>query len=58
MKKYTKTLKEAKELFKQKTGENYDLNNPHHSIKIFRLKIKKTSQRKYFVGTVIEWLNL
>lgn len=56
--KYTKTFAEAKELFLRKTGFIYGLDNSRTSTSIFKLKIKKTPTRNYFVGTKLEWLNL
>lgn len=57
--KYTKTLSEAKKLFKLKTGTEYGKGIDHYSgIRIHKLQIMKTKTRKYFVGTHLEWLNL
>lgn len=58
MKKFARTLPEAKEQFLKKTGVNFNPNVTHHSgIKIWKLKSKKTNTRRYFVGSFIEWLN-
>ena len=60
MKKYAKNLKEAKEIFKDKTGFNFGVNDQNNAtgITIYKLKIKRTPKRSYFVGTYLEWLNL
>lgn len=57
MKKYCRNLKEAKCQYKEVTGRNYPNENTQ-GVQIFKLKIKKTPTRNYFVGTFIEWLNL
>jgi hypothetical protein len=59
MKKYCKTLSEAKKQYREKTGIDYK--NSHLTmspITIFKLKIGKTTNRHYFVGTYIERINL
>ena len=59
MKKYCKTLAEAKKQYKEKTGKGWDMNQfTLCPIKIWKLKIKRTKTRKYFVGTYMEWINL
>ena len=52
-------MREAKQLFKLKTGHDWSLNKPaHNGVKIFRLKIMRTPKRTHFVGSYMEWLNL
>jgi len=54
---YAKSLKEAKQLFKERTGADYDRGVHHHSgVRIHTLK-KPTPMRKHYVGTYMEWLN-
>ena len=59
MKKYCRTLTEAKRQYKEKTGVDYE--NSHLAlspIQIFKLKIMRTQTKRYFVGTYFEWINL
>lgn len=57
MKKYAKTLKEAKAIFKTKTGQEYAIPN-HNNIRIFTLSKKnQTPTRKYYIGSNIEFIN-
>ena len=48
---YAKTLPEARELFKRRTGENYTGNESEWSVTIYMAEVG------YFVGTFGEWIN-
>jgi hypothetical protein len=57
--KYTVSLKDAKLLFKVKTGSEWNVKKPLvNEISIYKLKIKRTKSRCYFVGSYLKWLNL
>ena len=52
-----KELRQAKKEFKNRTGENYDRRNTHKiGLRIFT-RPKKLNKR-YFLGTYSDWLNL
>lgn len=55
-KKYAKTLREAKKLYEERTGKDFDKVNTFSGVTIYKLK-SPTPTRKYFVGTHLEWLN-
>ena len=59
VKKYAKTLKEARELYKAKTGREYNVITQSTSVSIFTLKkgMGKTINRRYYVGSYIEFIN-
>ncbi len=57
--KYTENFRDAKKLFKLKTGYDWaDREKVFGGITIFKLKIMRTPTRTHFVGTYMEWLNL
>ena len=56
--KFTTTLRDAKKLYKLKTGVEFGEGNEDLYTRIFRLKIMRTKTRRYFVGSYMEWLNL
>ncbi len=58
---YAKTLSEARDIFKAKTGVDYAERDKRYSggISIYALKTKKgkTATRKYYVGSYMEYIN-
>ena len=58
--KYTENFRDAKKLYKLKTGHEFKDRENHYNygITIFKLKIMRTPTRTHFVGTYMEWLNL
>jgi hypothetical protein len=57
---YAKTLKEARELYKAKTGHEYSQRHTQMTTEnIFKLKkgMGKTVTRKYYVGSYIQFIN-
>jgi hypothetical protein len=57
---YAKTISEARCLYKSKTGHEYtDRHNQITNVSIFKLKkgYGKTENRKYYVGSWIEYIN-
>ena len=56
--KYTENLRDAKKLYKLKTGRDWEDVHSYGGTTIFKLKIMRTKTRRYFVGTYMEWLNL
>ena len=58
--KYTANFRDAKKLFKLKTGVDWKDQYTKYTggITIYKLKIMRTPTRTHFVGTYLEWLNL
>lgn len=57
MKKYCKTLKEAREIFRQRAGYDYGDPKQAGSLCIYKLRHGR-NKGKYFIGSHFEWLNL